>query len=310
MAEIREKYSVDGRRDHHALVRQVGWGAAGLGVLLILGVPVSAVRTARREAAVERAAAGFRAGPPLHPVPPHPPLHPLGETIGKRPRAEGVGGTVVLILVMALGSFVGLTFVIVDETIVAWLGMVVCLAFALAGCGSLVDFWRTRVGRRRWARSRGFLYRRFDHDLVARLNLPGLKAGKPFAEYVVFGAYQGLPFVVFTYRTAKGVGRNAWAMALPGAVPRLRVEDVAVSDRLGAGSAPGWREVWPGLRALADLRHPDEFSADGAVIWEDPTSKLSGVNAAELERRLLGLHTVGAALAATPVPERQPEPTS
>ncbi|BCJ40677.1 hypothetical protein Aiant_13340 [Actinoplanes ianthinogenes] len=314
MAEIREKYSVEGRTEHHALIRKVGWGAAGLGVLLILGVPVSAVRTARREAAAERASAGFRPGPPLHPVPAHPALHPLGETVGKRPRAESVAGTVVLVLIMALASFVAFVFVVEDENLWAWGIMLITLAFALTGCGSLVDIWRTRVGRRQWARKRGFLYRRFDHDLVARLRLPGLKAGQAFAEYLVYGVYEGMPFVVFTYRDGKGVGRTAWAMALPGAVPLLQVEDVAITDRLASGSAPGWRAVWPGLRAVVDSRHPDEFSADGGLIWEDPKSKISGVNAAELERRLRGLHAVGAAIAAAPVPQpqpqAQPEPTS
>lgn len=301
-----EKYSVEARRGHHALIRNVAWGAAGLGLLLILRVPVSAVRTARREATAERGAAAFRPGPPLHPAPPVEALHPLGETIGKRPRREPVGPTVVWVFIAAVALFVAVVFVIEDETIWAWLGSLVAFLMLLGGSASLVDMWRTRIGRKRWARARGFVYRGFDHDLVTRLRLPGLKAAKPFAEYVVYGQYEGRPFVVFTYRDAKNVGHSAWAMALPGAVPPLAVEEIRITDRVGAGSAPGWRAVWPSVSAIADLCHPDEFMAGGTLIWEDPKNKISGVNAAELERRLLGLHAVGAALAATPVPEPEP----
>ncbi|BCY12738.1 hypothetical protein [Actinoplanes sp. L3-i22] len=297
------KYSVEGRRSHHAFVRTVSWGVAGLGLLLIVWVPVSAVRTARQDAAAERGAAGYRPGPPLHPAPPAPALSPLGETVGKRPKREPVTPTVIWVIIGALGSFVAMVFVIEYESVWSWLGGIVGLLLLMGGGASLVDMWRTRVGRRRWARARGFVYRGFDHDLVARLGLPGLTAGKPFAEYLVYGTYQDRPFVVFSYRDRKNAGHNAWAMALPGAVPPLAVEEIRITDRVGAGSAPGWRAVWPSLSAVVNLSHPDEFLAGGTLIWEDPKSKISGVNAAELERRLHGLYVVGSALAATPVPE-------
>ena len=178
-----------------------------------------------------------------------------------------------------------------------WLLAVAGVLFTVAALASLVSAYRTRVGRRRWAKAHGHTYERFDKDLLRRL---GWSDALPFAAGVVTGTHRDRAFLVFDY-AEKDARHTALVMGAPGELPPLVVEAKEKGGpRLLTGTAQHWANRAPEVVAAADRHHPWAFKANGATVWAKYDEFLSP-SGTTLQRRLDGLHRVGTALAALPV---------
>ncbi|MEV6342632.1 hypothetical protein [Actinoplanes sp. NPDC051851] len=313
--QLRDRYAelhtVDRVARSHGRWRTGGMVVMGLGGVLILLVGADVARTALRRRRLAAETADVIVGEPRRPVAvPEsvllPPLIPAGGV----PDNLGLGGAIVPMAVttgllaggiswlVAVAGLNGATMVALPATLIAaW--------WFLAARSVLLRAWRSRRVRPRWAAAHGYEFRPFDSDLLDRLALPdtvdGIERAEPYGERVVYGTVDGLPFVLFDYRNGRNVNATAWAMALPGAVPRIAVGPQGGAREPLRGSSRSWHRVWPFLRKVADLHHPDAFHADGALIWEE-ANRPAGPHRADLDARLAGLRRMGRLLAQAHVP--------
>ncbi|MEV6342633.1 hypothetical protein [Actinoplanes sp. NPDC051851] len=286
--------------------RAGGWAMAGTGslILVLLAGGVLGARRRRQQAVLE--AALFPRRGPVRPVSPAAVLLPGPAPGGVPPRSDNLGGFAFWLVVAVLLTVAATVVAVLSGWWWMWGVVAVALLLVNRAVRALVDGGRARYARPRWAERHGYVYRRFDPDLVARLGLPGLRAARPYAEHLVHGALGGLPFVLFTYVHRDLSERSVCVMALPGWVPRIVVAGERPGNRLRRGSDPGWRALWPAVRGVADRDLPEPFAADGRLIWIAAAGPPPTV-----DRLLTGLRTVGAALAATPVRvDPVPSPTT
>jgi hypothetical protein len=179
-----------------------------------------------------------------------------------------------------------------------WVLAVAGFVFTAAAVASLVSAFRTRVGRKRWAKARGYTYERSNKDLLQRLGWPDVQ---PFAGGVVTGTYRDRAFLVFDY-VEKDARHTALVLGLPGEVPPLLVEAKEKQGaRLLSGTAQHWANHAGQVIAAADKHYPWAFKANGATIWAK-YDELISPSGKRLGRRLDGLHKVGTDLVALPVP--------
>lgn len=177
---------------------------------------------------------------------------------------------------------------------------VVAVAVGASAAAAVVSSWRTRVGRRRWARAHGYTYRRCDPALVGRLGWPDTL---PCAGHVVTGTYRDRALLVFDCVQQRS-RQTMLVLDLPAAVPRLAAGATADGgSRLLAGTAPSWTGRAGAVVEAADRHHPWAFTADGRTVWAKYDEILSP-SAWDLDRRLDGLDKVGTALTAPPPPAR------
>ncbi len=203
---------------------------------------------------------------------------------------------VVGLLVAAGAAAGGIALIVEVGNFGTWLLALAGLVFTAAAVASLVSAYRTRVGRRRWAKRRGYTYERFNKDLLERL---GWSNAHPFAAGVVTGTHRDRAFLVFDY--AEKDNRNtALVLGLPGEVPPLVVEAKEKEGaRLLGGTAQHWANHAAQVIAAADKHYPWAFKASGRTIWAK-YDELISPSAKRLDKRLDGLHRVGTDLVAVP----------
>ncbi|WP_327001277.1 hypothetical protein OHA72_39985 [Dactylosporangium sp. NBC_01737] len=166
----------------------------------------------------------------------------------------------------------------------------------VAAVAGLVSAFRTRVGRKRWAKRHGHTYERFNKDLAERL---GWQDALPFAGGVVTGAHRDRAFFIFDF-AEKDARHTALVVGLPGEVPPLNVEaKEKQGTRLLNGTAQHWANHAQQVVAAADKHYPWAFKASGKTIWAKYDELLSP-SGKSLTRRLDGLHRVGTDLVALP----------
>ncbi|MEV4138474.1 hypothetical protein AB0J72_40675 [Dactylosporangium sp. NPDC049742] len=180
----------------------------------------------------------------------------------------------------------------------AWIagigGTLICL---ISGAG-FVSSVRTRIGRKRWAKRRGYTFEHSNPTLAQRL---GWSQSQPSAGAVVSGTYRDRAFYVFDF-TEKDNRHTALVLALPGDVPSLSVQPKdKVGARLTGGTDPHWADHGPQVVAAADKHYPWAFMANGRSVWAKYDEFLSP-SGASLDRRLDGLHKVGTDLVALTPP--------
>ncbi|MDG6106462.1 hypothetical protein Daura_27120 [Dactylosporangium aurantiacum] len=214
---------------------------------------------------------------------------PQDATISYQRRLVGlaVAGAMAAVGVLLIGE---------SGNVVSWLLAVAGVLLTAAALASLVSAFRTRVGRRRWAKAHGHAYERCDKDLLQRL---GWSDALPFAGGVVTGTHRDRAFLVFDY-AEKDARHTALVMGVPGELPPLVVEaKLKGGPRLLTGTAQHWVDHATEVVAAADRHYPWAFKGNGATLWAKYDEVLSP-SGEKLQRRLDGLHRVGTALAAMP----------
>ncbi|MFF5225837.1 hypothetical protein [Dactylosporangium sp. NPDC000521] len=180
----------------------------------------------------------------------------------------------------------------------SWITGGVGTLFCLFAGAGVVSSLRTRIGRKRWAKRRGYTFERSDPVLALRLGWSQLQ---PAAGAVVTGTFRDRAFHVFDF-VEKDRRHTALVLALPGEVPSLSVQPRnSAGARLTGATGQHWADHGPQVAAAADKHYPWAFTANGRLIRAKYAEFLSPTGAS-LDRRLDGLHKVGTDLAALTPP--------